>query len=62
MNQRRTRKYTVLLLDAMDQGAMDPRAVAEMCLGYMSEHEVEDMCRANDVKTFLSPNDQEDAE
>lgn len=47
---RRTREWTCLVIDAMDQGVLDPRAVADMCLAYMSEDEVEDMCRANDLK------------
>jgi signal transduction histidine kinase len=62
MNQRRTRKYTVMLLEAMDRGVMDARSVAEMCLGYMSEAEVEDMCRVNDLKTLMNYDDEEDAE
>ena len=48
-NQRKTREYTCMLYDLMDEGALDPRAVAEMCLAYMSEDEVKDMCRSNDI-------------
>ena len=43
------RKYTNMVLDMMDEGVIDPKAVAEMCLAYMSEAEVEDMCRDNDL-------------
>jgi hypothetical protein len=50
------RKYTNMVLDMMDEGVMSPRAIAEMCLGYMSEDDVADMCRAND----LLPEDDED--
>lgn len=49
MNHRKTREYTCMLFDLMDEGALDPRAVAEMCLAYMSEDEVKDMCRSNDI-------------
>ena len=43
------RKYTTMVLDMMDEGVMDPKAIAEMCLAYMSEADVEDMCRSNDI-------------
>ena len=52
------RKFTNMVLDMMDEGVMDPKAVAEMCLQYMSEADVEDMCRCND----LLPEDEEDEE
>ena len=55
-NQRKTREYTCMLYDLMDEGALDPRAVAEMCLAYMSEDEVKDMCRSNDIL----PEDEQD--
>ena len=48
-DHRRTRAYTSMVLDMMDEGVMDPKAIAEMCLAYMSEAEVKDMCRANDI-------------
>ena len=43
------RKYTNMVLAMMDEGAISPQVVAEMCLRYMSESEVEDMCRDNDI-------------
>lgn len=36
-------------LEAMDGGLLDPRTVAEMCLGWLSEDEVEEMCHSNDL-------------
>jgi len=51
------RKCTVALLEMMDDGVMDPKAVAEMCLAYMSEADVEDMMRSNDL---LLDEDEED--
>ena len=48
-SHRTSREYTSMLYDLMDEGALDPRAVAEMCLAYMSESEVKDMCRSNDI-------------
>jgi hypothetical protein len=44
-----TRKCTIALLEMMDDGVMDPKAVAEMCLANMSEDDVEDMMRSNDL-------------
>jgi len=44
-----TRKYTNMLLDMMDDGVINARAVADMCLAYMSEADVEDLCRVNDL-------------
>lgn len=46
---RETRRVTCKLLDMMDQGALNPRFLAEACLNYMSESEVADMARVNDV-------------
>ena len=43
------RDYTVKLMDMMDEGILSAQAVADMCLAYMSEDEVKDMCRANDI-------------
>jgi len=44
-----TRKCTIALLEMMDDGVMDPKTVAEMCLANMSEDDVEDMMRSNDL-------------
>jgi hypothetical protein len=43
------RKYTNKLLDAIDEGTIHPVDVVEMCLAYMSEYDVKDMCLANDI-------------
>ena len=37
------RKHTILLLEMIDEGVISARSVAEMCLNYMSERDVEDM-------------------
>jgi hypothetical protein len=37
------REYTNKLMDAMDNGFMDPRGVADMCLMWMSERDVKEM-------------------
>lgn len=43
------RKVTSRLFELMDEGALDPRAVAEACLVYMSEADVADMARTNEL-------------
>ena len=52
---RNVREWTTRVMDGMDSGLLDPREIADMCLNYMSEDDVEDMCRANDLKEFLTP-------
>lgn len=43
------RTQTTRLLEMMDEGAISAEAVAEMALAYMSEDDVADMMRANDI-------------
>ena len=51
------RKCTTALLEMIDDGVISAEIVAEMCLAYMSEDDVEDMMRANDL---LLDEDDED--
>lgn len=53
------RKETNRLLDMIEEGLIDPHAVADMCLAYMSEDDVADMMRANDL---LADDEEEDAD
>jgi len=48
-NQRISRKVTCKLLDMMDEGAIDSRTLAEMCLNWMSESDVAEMAERNDL-------------
>lgn len=43
------RTQTNKLIDMMDEGLISYQAVAEMALAYMSEDDVADMMRANDI-------------
>jgi hypothetical protein len=43
------REMTTKLLEMMDEGLISAEAVAEMALAYMSEDEVADMMRCNDI-------------
>ena len=51
------RTQTTRLLEMMDEGLISATAVAEMCLAYMSEDDVADMMRANDI---LDEEDEEE--
>lgn len=51
------RKYTIKLLDMMEEGILNPFDVASYCLSYMSESDVEDMMRINGLL-----DDEEDTE
>ena len=53
------REYTTKLLEMMDEGLISAEAVAEMALAYMSEDDVKDMVRSNDLMPWLE-DDEED--
>lgn len=55
-----TRKYTNKLIESIEEGWINPVEVVQMALNYMSEHDVEDMLRLNDVDLF--PEENEDGE
>ena len=44
------RQATNKLLEMMDEGIISAEAVAEMALAYMSEDDVADMMRSNDIQ------------
>jgi hypothetical protein len=52
-----TREATTKLLAMMDEGLISAQAVAEMALCYMSEDDVADMMRSNDI---LEEEEEED--
>jgi hypothetical protein len=53
------RKETTRLLEMMDEGLISAQAIAEMALAYMSEDDVADMMRANDI---LEEEDEDDGQ
>jgi hypothetical protein len=53
------REMTSKLIAMMDEGLISAEAVAEMALAYMSEDEVADMMRANDI---LLEEDEDDGQ
>ena len=53
------RQATNKLIDMMDEGLISAEAVAEMALAYMSEDDVADMMRCNDI---LEEEDEDDGQ
>jgi hypothetical protein len=53
------RTQTNKLIDMMDEGLITAQFVAEMALAYMSEDDVADMMRANDI---LDEEDEDDGQ
>jgi len=41
-----TREFTTKFIEAMDEGLIDPKVLAENLLGYMSEREVEEFAHS----------------
>jgi len=53
-----TREVTNKLLEAMDDGVLSPRDLAEAALQYMSEDEVADLARINEFMTDLEDEEE----
>ena len=56
------RDYTNRLLEMIEEDLLDPIKVVEMCLSYMSEDEVKDMCQSNDLSDSMFESDDDDEE
>ena len=52
------RKTTNRLLEMIEDHVISPMDAVQMCLQWMSEDDVEEMCKANDI----FPEDEEDEE
>lgn len=48
-----SREWTVALQNAISDGLLSAESVVEMALNWMSEADVEEMCRKNDLEYFL---------
>ena len=46
---RQTRKVTNQILEMIEDGMLDAQVVVEACLSYMSEADVADMARCNEL-------------
>jgi hypothetical protein len=53
------RPETTRLLEMMDEGMIDARAVADMALSWLSESSVKEMMQANDIETTDQAEDEE---
>ena len=57
------RPETTRLIEMMDDGMIDARAVADMALSWLSESDVKGMMQANDIATTdQADEDEEDEE
>jgi len=56
------RTQTTKLLEMMDEGLISASAVAEMALAYMSEDEVADMMRCNDILDEEEDEEEDDGQ
>jgi hypothetical protein len=61
-NHRQTRPATNKLIDMMDEGLIDARAVADMALSWLSESSVHEMMLANDIVEEEADEEPEDEE
>ena len=43
------RKATNKVLEMIDEGLLDPKDIVMMCLKWMSEDDVKEMCKANEI-------------
>ena len=62
LNERDVREMTNKVWEAMNDGMMDPRDVADAALKYMSEDDVADMVEANDWTFLFADEDEDDDE
>ena len=56
----KTREFTNKLLEAVDEGMIDPRDALAAALSYMSEAEVKDMCAVNEFFAYEEDEEEED--
>lgn len=56
-----SREATNKLLEMIEEELIDPKDVVMMCLKYMSEDDVKDMCDINEV-FWIYEEDEEDAQ
>ena len=52
-----TRKSTNRLLEMVENGSIDPKDVVMMCVKFMSEDDVDEMCRI--IEVFVEEEDEE---
>ena len=60
-SNRNARPYTTAVLEAVDEGVLDKASLIQDLLGYLSEADVQDFVRKNDLMPWLET-DEEDEE
>ena len=58
----RSRRYTCELLSLVEDGMLDKDNLIRDLLGYLSESEVADFARKNDIITWLDRDEDEDGQ
>ena len=53
----KTRKYTNMLLELLENEVLDKYNVIQACLSYMSEDDVKDMCEKNEYVEWMNYRD-----
>ena len=61
-DHRQSRKYTSALLDAVDEGMLDKDSLIADLLGWMSEADVQEFVRRNDLMPWLEDEEEEEDE
>ena len=58
------RHYTTLVLEAIEDGRLDPKSVAEAMLAFFSEDDIKDFVQSNDLQLEedVDYDDDEDSE
>jgi hypothetical protein len=59
-DHRKVRPATNRLIDMMDEGLIDARAVADMALSWLSESDVAEMMKANDLVEYDEDEDEDE--
>ena len=59
---RPVRSATNKVLEMIDEGLINPRDLVVMCLKWMSEDDVEEMCKANEIYLDEEEDEEDDAD
>jgi hypothetical protein len=57
-----TREFTIKFIEAMDEGRINPKVLAENLLGYMSEREVEEFAMSEGYFDHEEEEEEEEEE
>ena len=57
---RRSRPFTIAMLEAVDEGMLDKDTLIQDLLGWLSEAEVEQFARSNDLLAAIRMEDEEE--